>query len=90
MYNYAVSAVLVLVSIGIASMAYPVIAQLAAHVASSARINEAAEADLAEINSRIATHKRTVEFTYKAPFAQFGEGFVLTDSRHPAIVRGIS
>jgi hypothetical protein len=36
-----------------------------------------AKADLAEIGSYLAGSKRTVEFAYKTPFAQFGEGFVV-------------
>jgi hypothetical protein len=36
-----------------------------------------AKADLEEINSYLAGSKRAVEFAYKTPFAQFGEGFVV-------------
>lgn len=39
--------------------------------------NRRANADLEEINSYVAGSKRAVEFAYKAPFAQFGEGFVV-------------
>jgi hypothetical protein len=39
--------------------------------------NQRAAADLEEINSYLAGNKRAVEFAYKAPFAQFGEGFVV-------------
>jgi hypothetical protein len=36
-----------------------------------------AKADLDELNSYLAGSKRAVEFAYKTPFAQFGEGFVV-------------
>ena len=39
--------------------------------------SQRATADLEEINSYLAGSKRAVEFAYKAPFAQFGEGFVV-------------
>jgi hypothetical protein len=36
-----------------------------------------AKADIEEINSYLAGSKRTVEFAYKAPFPQYGEGFIV-------------
>jgi len=44
-----------------------------------------AQADLAEINSYLAGDKRAVEFAYKTPFAQFGEGFVIIHGSVPRL-----
>jgi hypothetical protein len=51
----------------------PLIYTLAGRMNDKARAN----ADLEEINSYLAGTKRAVEFAYKTPFAQFGEGFVV-------------
>ena len=37
-----------------------------------------AKADLADIRAHLTGEKRVVEFVYKAPFAEYGEGFVVT------------
>jgi hypothetical protein len=74
-----------LASIFVASIAYPEATRLVSYVAGSAQTSDAAEADLKEINAQIAASKRTVEFTYKAPFAQFGEGFVLVIAEIPRL-----
>ncbi len=44
-----------------------------------------AQADLEEINSYLAGDKRAVEFAYKTPFAQFGEGFVIIHGSVPRL-----
>jgi hypothetical protein len=58
-------------------MAVQVKAPIIYVLASRTNDNERAKADLEEINSYLAESKRTVEFAYKTPFAQFGEGFVV-------------
>jgi hypothetical protein len=47
--------------------------------------SQLAQADLAEINSYLAGEKRAVEFAYKAPLAQFGEGFVIIYASVPRL-----
>ena len=54
-------------------------------LASRANSNRLAQADLKEINSYLAGTKRAVEFAYKAPFAQFGEGFVIIYASVPRL-----
>jgi len=44
-----------------------------------------AQADAKEIDSYLAESKRTVEFAYKAPFPQYGEGFILTYASIPRL-----
>jgi hypothetical protein len=44
-----------------------------------------AKADLEEINSYLAGNKRAVEFAYKAPFPQYGEGFIVTYGSVPRL-----
>jgi hypothetical protein len=46
-----------------------------------------AKADLEEINSRLAGSNRGVEFAYKAPFAEYGEGFVIIHASVPRLTR---
>jgi hypothetical protein len=44
-----------------------------------------AVADLEELNSYLAANKGTVEFAYRAPFAQYGEGFVVIFASVPRL-----
>jgi hypothetical protein len=66
-------------------MAVQVKAPLIYTLASRTNSNRLAKADLEEINSYLAGSKRAVEFTYKTPFAQFGEGFVVTYGSVPRL-----
>jgi hypothetical protein len=54
-------------------------------LASRTNASHLAKADLEEINSYMAGSKRAVEFAYKAPFAEFGEGFVVTFASVPRL-----
>jgi hypothetical protein len=66
-------------------MAVQVKAPLIYTLASRTNSNRLAKADLEEINSYLAGNKRAVEFAYKAPFAQFGEGFVIIHGSVPRL-----
>jgi hypothetical protein len=46
---------------------------------------ELAKADLEEISSYLAGSKRAVEFAYKTPFPQYGEGFIVTYASVPRL-----
>jgi hypothetical protein len=59
----------------------PLIYTLVGRMNASARAN----ADIEEINSYLAVTKRAVEFAYKTPFAQFGEGFVIIYASVPRL-----
>lgn len=74
-----------LAAIVVASIAYPVATGVIGDQAANAHSSAVAEADSLEIDAQIAASKRTVEFTYKAPFAQFGEGFVLVIAEIPRL-----
>jgi hypothetical protein len=47
---------------------------LAARMIATEKVN----ADAADIRAHLAGEKRVVEYVYKAPFAEYGEGFVVT------------
>src|SRR5260370_1076238 len=66
-------------------MAYVVMPGLASHVLQGTQMNKMLRADEQEIAAQIAADKRMVEFTYKAPFAEFGEGFVLVIAGIPRL-----
>jgi hypothetical protein len=74
-----------LVGMAILVMAVEVLGTLSSVVAVRTNNNRLAKADLEEINSYLAGSKRAVEFTYKTPFAQFGEGFVVTYGSVPRL-----
>jgi hypothetical protein len=69
----------------LACLAYFVMPVLTAYVFRSAQMTKLLRADEQEIAAQIAASKRTVEFTYKAPFAEFGEGFVLVIAEIPRL-----
>ncbi|MET3964916.1 hypothetical protein [Bradyrhizobium sp. S3.9.1] len=64
-------------SLALASSSYVVVPMLAGYVMQGTRIQEILAADRREMDAEIGKSSRTTEFTYKAPFAEFGEGFVL-------------
>ncbi len=74
-----------LVGIAILVMAFEVQGMLSTVVAVRMNNNRLAKADLEEINSHVAGSKRAVEFAYKTPFAQFGEGFVILYASVPRL-----
>jgi hypothetical protein len=59
----------------------PLISVLAARTATT----ELAKADYADIQTHLAGEKRVVEYVYKAPFAEYGEGFVVTFGSVPRL-----
>jgi hypothetical protein len=69
----------------LACMAYAAMPGLASHVLQGAQMNKMLRADAQEIAAQVAANKRMVEFTYKAPFAEFGEGFVLVIAEIPRL-----
>jgi hypothetical protein len=83
--SYLAAGFMALAFLFVVSIAYPEATSLIHYVARNSQASAAAEADLPEINAQIAASKRTVEFTYRAPFAQFGEGFVLVIAEIPRL-----
>jgi hypothetical protein len=67
----------IVAAIAILLMAAEVKGPLISVLAGRTNANQLAQADLEEINSYLAGSKRAVEFAYKTPFAQYGEGFVV-------------
>lgn len=55
------------------------------YLQSRTNATEQAKADLEEINSYLAGSKRAVEFAYKSPFPQYGEGFIVTYASVPRL-----
>jgi len=75
----AAAAVLALMAVQVQR---PIIDNLASAVSRSAL----AKADLDEINAYWAGHNRTIEFVYRSPFAECGEGFVVAFGSVPRMI----
>jgi hypothetical protein len=58
-------------------MAYPVVGSLAARLTFYSEQSRMARADMQQIAALTAGGSRATYYTYRSPFAQFGEGFVL-------------
>jgi hypothetical protein len=58
-------------------MAGPVLLRVTEVLASESQSTHLALADMKEISVRTAGMKRVVDFAYRVPFAQYGEGFVV-------------
>lgn len=54
-------------------------------LASRSSTTELAKADYEDIHTHLAGEKRVVEFVYRVPFADFGEGFVVTYGSVPRL-----
>jgi hypothetical protein len=65
-----VSLALVLMAVGVERVVIPI-------ASSRVRASQLAQADLQEIDSYLAKSGRALEFGYRAPFAEYGEGFVI-------------
>jgi hypothetical protein len=65
--------------------AYPVAVFVGRYVDSRLHADRLAQADLVAIKARIMGSKRLVYYTYKAPFAQFGEGYALNMADIPRL-----
>jgi hypothetical protein len=59
----------------------PVTAILASRMVATERV----KADLADIHMHLAGEKRVVEYVYKAPLAEYGEGFVVSYASVPRL-----
>jgi hypothetical protein len=66
-------------------MATQTIPALLAVLASRSNTTELAKADYEEIRTHLAGDARVVEFVYRAPFADYGEGFVVTFGSVPRL-----
>jgi hypothetical protein len=66
-------------------MAAQTMPSLISVLASRTSTTELAKADREDIRAHLAGEKRVVEFVYKAPFAEFGEGFVVTYGSVPRL-----
>jgi hypothetical protein len=63
--------------VAILSMAYPVIRSIKDDLENRTRQTHLTEADLKEIEAYAASSKKVIDFAYRTPFAQYGEGFVV-------------
>jgi hypothetical protein len=63
--------------VAILSMAYPIIRSIKDDLENRTRLTHLTEADLKEIEAYTASSKKVINFAYKTPFAQYGEGFVI-------------
>lgn len=66
-------------------MAYPVSASLGAKLSFYSEQSRMAAADLRQITELTAGSRRATYYTYRAPFAQFGEGFVIDFATVPRL-----
>ena len=66
-------------------MSYPVTTSLISLLAARTGTSDFAKADLDEIRAHTAGIGRAVEFAYRAPFAAYGEGFVVTYGSVPRL-----
>jgi hypothetical protein len=74
-----------LVAITILLMAYQMPKWLLPVLAGRTHTSELAKADLQEIQARLSGRKLLVEFGYGAPFAESGEGFIITFGSVPRL-----
>lgn len=58
-------------------MAYPVAERLAARLTSYSEQSRLARADMQQISELTTGSSRAIYYTYRSPFAQYGEGFVI-------------
>ena len=87
-WNHRVRWAAVLVGVGaVAVIAAKTIPALAASLAFEAKRTELANADKKDIAGYLANDKRLVEFVYPAPFAQYGEGFVIVYGSVPRLTQ---
>ena len=66
-------------------MAAQTMPSLIAVLASRHTATELAAADYEDIRAHLRDEKRIVEFVYKSPFAEYGEGFVVTYGSVPRL-----
>jgi hypothetical protein len=66
-------------------MATQTMPSLLSVLASRSNTTELAKADYEDIRTHLAGEKRVVEFVYRVPFADFGEGFVVTYGSVPRL-----
>jgi hypothetical protein len=66
-------------------MAYPVAASVAAKLTFYSEQSRSAEADMQQIAALTAGSSRATYYTYRSPFAQFGEGFVIDFASIPRL-----
>lgn len=74
-----------LAAVCILLMAYPTTASLVATLAGRTSASEHAKADLEEIQAYSARTGKAVEFSYRAPFAGYAEGFVVIHASIPRL-----
>lgn len=55
------------------------------NLTNATKLSQLAKVDLEEISSYLAGNKRAVEFSFRAPFAQCGEGFVILYASVPRL-----
>jgi hypothetical protein len=75
------------VAVGVlaALMAYPVTASLADKLAFYSEQSRLAREDMQQISALTAASGRAIYYTYRSPFAQFGEGFVIDFASIPRL-----
>jgi hypothetical protein len=70
---------------GILLMAYPATASLISLLAARTNTSELAKADLEEIKVHSLEIRGAIEFAYRAPFAGYGEGLIVTYGSVPRL-----
>jgi hypothetical protein len=74
-----------LVAVTVLLMAYPVAESLAAKLTFFSEQSRLARADSQQIAAMTAGDSRAIYYTYRSPFAQFGEGFVIDFASIPRL-----
>lgn len=73
------------VAVAVLLMAYPVTGSLAARLTFYSEQSRLARADMQQIAALTAGDSRAIYYTYRSPFAQFGEGFVIDFASIPRL-----
>ncbi len=74
-----------LAAVAILFMAAQTMPSLISELALRTKRSELAKADKEDIRAHLAGNRRLVEFVYRAPFAEYGEGFVVTYGSVPRL-----
>jgi hypothetical protein len=73
------------VAVAVLFMVYPVTGRLVARLTSYSEQSRLARADMQQIAALTAGSSRATYYTYRSPFAQFGEGFVIDFASIPRL-----
>ncbi|MET4387984.1 hypothetical protein ABIB73_003746 [Bradyrhizobium sp. F1.4.3] len=59
-------------------VSYPVVAQLQSYIRDRTEFTRAAALDRSELGTVLASQKKVVDYVYRVPFREYGEGLVIT------------